>query len=53
MLRIETPGGMMWSCLDCGYVAKKANVIEHIDAKGVHNFMVLIGVLIIVGCLIF
>ena len=39
MLRVETPGGMLWSCLDCGYVAKKANIIEHIDAKGgYHNY---------------
>ena len=33
MVKVETPSGMMWSCLDCGYVAKKANILEHIDAK--------------------
>ncbi|XP_023319929.1 protein tramtrack, beta isoform isoform X21 [Eurytemora carolleeae] len=37
MMKVKTPGGMMWSCIDCGYVAKKANIIEHIDAKHVEN----------------
>ena len=37
MVRVDTTTGMMWSCVDCGYVAKKANIIEHIDAKGFHN----------------
>ena len=29
----------MWSCIDCGYVAKKANIIEHIDAKANPQFL--------------
>ena len=39
MMKVKTPGGMMWSCIDCGYVAKKANIIEHIDAKANPQFL--------------
>jgi len=41
MGRVSTPSGMLWSCTECGYLARKANIIEHVEAKHVENSGVL------------
>ena len=38
MERVETQvGKALWRCVECGYIAKKNHMKEHIEAKECHN----------------
>ena len=38
MERVETQGGKaLWRCFECGYIAKKNHMKEHIEAKEFYN----------------